>query len=123
MLNVLGEKTVAYLYGVEKTAAFRPREATHLLQKIFDKGDLNTRLVALRIAIFSPHIGDGKFIGDLFVKLMGATTQEERKEIVEPFFEKLLAYSSSDLSKESRGKLAWLGALCHGWRQETPLDH
>lgn len=119
MLASLGTKTSAYLYGVQKVASLRPREATHLLQKIFEKGDLSTRLASFRTAIFSPHIGDGKLVGDLFVKLMGATTSEERKKIVEPFFLSLLQKGQSPLSKNSQGKLAWLNALYHGWRREV----
>lgn len=120
MLNSLKEKTVEYLYGLQKVAAFKPLESTHLLQKTFEKGDLDTRLAAFRTAIFSPHIGDGKLIGDLFVKLMAATTKEERKEIVEPFLLSLLEKSSSNISKASEGKLAWLNALYHGWKLEEP---
>ncbi|OGQ05976.1 MAG: hypothetical protein A2W61_04340 [Deltaproteobacteria bacterium RIFCSPLOWO2_01_44_7] len=119
MLNVLNGKTHAYLYGLQKVATFRPKEATHLLQKVFEKGDLNTRLATFRAAILSPHIGDGKLVGDLFVKLMAATTKEEREEIVEPFFQSLLQKSNSPISKASQGKLAWLNALCHGWQQES----
>ena len=47
MIASLGNKTVAYLYGLQKIADFRPREATHLLQKVFDKGELKERLAAL----------------------------------------------------------------------------
>src|SRR3990167_3840014 len=98
MLNVLNGKTHAYLYGLQKVATFRPKEATHLLQKVFEKGDLNTRLATFRAAILSPHIGDGKLVGDLFVKLMAATTKEEREEIVEPFFQSLLDRKSTLLN-------------------------
>ena len=112
MIASLGDKTAAYLYGLQKVAGFRPREATHLLQKVFDKGELKERLAAFRTLIFSPHIGDGKLVGDLFVKLMAATTHEERREIVEPFFQNLLAKG------EGQNKLAWLSALYHGWCTE-----
>ena len=119
MIASLGNKTAAYLYGLQKMADFRPREATHLLQKVFEKGELKERLAAFRALIFSPHIGDGKLVGDLFVKLMAATTADERKEIVEPFFKNLLTQSSAGISKESKGKLSWLSALCHGWQAEN----
>ena len=122
MLNTLKGKTAAYLYGLQKVAAFRPLEATHLIQKVFEKGDLNMRLATFRTAIFSPHIGDGKLIGDLFIKLMAATTKEEREEIVEPFLINLLQKTSSAISKSSQGKLAWLNALYHGWQQESSVN-
>lgn len=117
-MTLLGDKTAAYLYGLQKVAAFKPKETTHLIQKVFEKGDLNTRLLALRTTLFSPHIGDGKLIGDLFVKLMAATTKEEREEIVEPFFKNCLTKSALNISKEAKGKLAWLSALLHGWNKE-----
>jgi len=119
MLNSLSGKTSVYLYALQKVATFRPLEATHLLQKVFEKGDLNTRLLAFRTTLFSPHMGDGKLIGDFFIKLMAATTKEEREEIVEPFFTNLLQKSESQISKSAQGKLAWLSALYHGWKQES----
>ena len=124
MLNTLNGKILPYLYGLHKVALFRTRESTHLIQKVFDKGDLNTRLAVFRTIIFSNNLGDGKQVGDLFVKLMAATTLEERKEIVEPFFKNLLSQLHIPHSKANRGKLSWLNALCHGWKQEfsTPRD-
>ena len=119
MLNILNGKVVPYIYGLQKVAQFRPREATHLVQKVFDKGDLNTRLAVFRSIIFSNHLGDGTMVGDLFVKLMGATTADERKEIVEPFFENLLSQLKMSHSKADRGKLSWLNALCHGWKNDA----
>lgn len=105
------ENEAAYLYGLQKIAPTRPREATHLLKQVFEKGGLKTRLAAFRTVAVSDSIGDGKLLGELFVKLMGATTPAERKEIVEPFFESLLQHST---------KRNWLHALIHGWRTEQP---
>ncbi len=105
-------KAVSYLYGLQKLSARFPKEATHLAKPIFERGDLNVRLTAFRVAVVSPTIGDGKMIGEWFVKLMAATTHEERREIVEPFFQNLLAKG------EGQNKLAWLSALYHGWCTE-----
>lgn len=119
MLNVLNGKTLSYLYGLRKVAALRPREAAHLVQKVFEKGDLTTRLQAFHSVLFSPALGDGKLVGDFFVKLMAATTVEERKKIVEPFFERLLSRLPAADSSACRGKLSWLNALYHGWKKEA----
>ncbi|MDP2599372.1 MAG: hypothetical protein Q8P84_01375 [Deltaproteobacteria bacterium] len=105
-------KAAAYLYGLQKLAARFPKEATHLARQIFEKGDLNVRLAAFRVMAVSPDIGDGKMVGELFVKLMAATTHEERREIVEPFLQNLLR-------KGEGNKLAWLSAIYHGWKQES----
>jgi len=118
MLNVLHGKSIAYLYGLKQVAHFRPQEATHLVRIVFDKGDLKTRIAALRTVVFSKEIGDGKLIGDFFVKLMAATTKEEREEIVEPFIESML-YKTTQATKPIQRKLAWLHAYYHGWKEET----
>lgn len=118
MIAALEGKTGNYLYGIGQVARFRPKEAAHLLRLVFDKGDLNTRLAALRTLIFSEMMGSAKMIGDLFVKLMGATTREERRQTVEPFIENILHRGDWTRSKAVRGKLAWLKAYYHGWKSE-----
>lgn len=117
MQTLEGKKT-AFLYGLKKLAAHKPREAALLTKLIFDKGDLITRLAALKTVALSSDLGNGALIGDFFVRLMGATTAQERREILEPFFEKLFA-KSPRLSKEIQGKLAWLEAYYKGWREEN----
>ena len=109
---ILQGKAAAYLYCLQKLASRYPKEATHLAKQIFEKGDLNVRLAVFRVMVVSPDIGGGKLVGELFVKLMAATTHEERREIVEPFLENLLR-------KGEGNKLAWLNALCHGWRENV----
>lgn len=118
MQNILEGKKLAYLLGLKSLAAIRPREATHLTKLLFDKGDLLTRLATLKTTIFSDHVGNGHLVGDFFVKLMGATTTEERKEIVEPFFKRLFQQGKI-ISKTAQGKLAWLQAYYHGWQKEN----
>lgn len=117
MQNTLEGKKLAYLLGLKSLAAIRPREATHLTKLLFDKGDLLTRLATLKTTIFSDHVGNGHLVGDFFVRLMGATTAEERKDIVDPFFKRL--FQQSTLSKMAQGKLAWLQAYYHGWQAES----
>lgn len=121
MLNTAQHKRLSYLYGIQKVAAVRPQEASHLAQKIFEKGDLNLRLATFRAILFSAYMGDGKMIGDLFVKLMAATTQEEREDWVEPFMESLLKYSTHKISTNVQRKLSWLHAYYHGWREEREI--
>lgn len=104
-----------YLYALECAAAYRPREAAHLLKQFFEKADLKNRMAALRTAVVSENLGDGHLIGEFFVKLMAATTKEERKEIVEPFLESLIHKSVGG------NKVAWLGAYYHGWKEESSL--
>lgn len=111
-------QTPAYLRALERVAAYRPREAAHLLRKFFEQADLKSRMAALRTAAVSENLGDGHLIGELFVKLMAATTAEERQKIVEPFLESLLQKSAT-LSNTANNKVAWLGAYYHGWKNEA----
>lgn len=117
MLETLKKNKITYLYALQQVAKYSPREVTHILQKIFERSDLQTRLISFRSAILTPEIGDGKFVGDLFVKLMAATTLQERKEMVEPFLEKLLQEIASHYHVQR--KLAWLNAYYHGWKKEA----
>lgn len=103
-------KNAAYLYALKRVATFRPREANQILRRFFDQADLKLRLLALKTAALTPGLGDAKTIGESFVKLMGASTEEEKRELIEPFIEKLL-------TRKSR-KLAWLHAYYHGWLSE-----
>lgn len=116
-------QTPAYLYALERVAAYRPREAAHLLRKFFEQADLKNRMAALRTAAVSENLGDGHLIGEFFVKLMAATTAEERDEIVEPFLESLLqksaAVSAASNPSAANNKAAWLGAYYHGWKNEA----
>lgn len=105
--------SLTYLFALEKVAAYKPKEATHLLKQFFEGGELNQRLAALRTSIVSPHLGDGHLIGEFFVKLMAASTPEERKETVEPCLNSLIQKSAAT------GKRAWLSAYYHGWQQEN----
>ena len=114
----LKDREAVYLYGLSKIAKERPREATHLLSKIFDKGKLEARLAAFRTALFSASIGDGKLLGDFFVRLMAGATEEERKEMIEPFIEILLQHSSKPTDPIVKRKIAWLYAFYHGWKEE-----
>ncbi|MDO8527579.1 MAG: hypothetical protein Q7T03_07830 [Deltaproteobacteria bacterium] len=114
--HLLETKSQAYLYALGTVATHRPLEATHLARQVFEKGNLTTRLLSFRTTLFSPHIGDGKMIGDQFVRLMAVA---ERKEIVEPFLTNMLQNSREEISPKSKGKLAWLGALYHGWQREA----
>lgn len=109
-MESLGKNAPAYLYAVQKIAVHRPLEAAHLARQVFERGDLNTRLLAVR-AVVSHGIGDGKLVGEMFVKLMGATTPEEKQYLVEPWLARL-----ADLSTP---QAHWLKALCHGWHQES----
>ena len=110
MITSIEKRGAPYLYALKKTAAFRPREANQLLKRFFEKADLKLRLIALKIACLTPGFSDAKTIGDFFVKLMGASTEPEKKEMIEPFIEQLLQKKSS--------KLAWLHAYYHGWLSE-----
>lgn len=107
----------AYLFALEAVAASRPREAGHLLAKFFEKADLKGRMAALRTAVVSENLGDGHLIGEFFVKLMAATTREERRDLVEPTLESLLL-KTKPANPAASGKLSWLNAYYHGWMQE-----
>lgn len=110
MIGAIEKKGVAYLYALKKVALFRPRESNQLLKRFFEKANLKLRLAALKTASLTPGLSDAKTVGDFFVKIMGASTHEERKELVEPFIEKLLQKNGS--------KITWLKAYYHGWASE-----
>lgn len=110
MIQAMEQRGAPYIAALKTVAIFRPREANQLLKRFFEKADLKLRLLALKTACLSPSFCDAQTIGDFFVKLMGASTEEEKKELIEPFIEKLLAGKSR--------KLAWLHAYYHGWLSE-----
>lgn len=92
---------------------------TRPLFKTFEKMDLKNRLAVFRIALFSPHIGDGPLVGELFVKLMASTTPEEREEWVEPTLHSILNRGAWVANAKVQNKLSWLSAIYHGWRREA----
>lgn len=81
----------------------------------FAKGDLKTRLALFRIVLFSPHVGDGHLVGDLFVKLMESSSREEREQWVEPTLNSILNRGAWARHPNVQNKLNWLQALYHGW--------
>lgn len=92
---------------------------TASLLDAFEKGNLKTKLALFRITLFSPHIGDGHLIGELFVKLMETTSPQEREEWVEPTLHSILNRGAWATNPKVQNKLAWLNALYHGWQKEA----
>lgn len=117
MTGALQEKESAYIYGLQKMSGERPKEAFLLLQKIFERGDLKTKLISFRTVIFSDHLGDGKSIGDFFVKIMETSSPDEQEEIIEPFLQSILNRTEPTSSTINQ-KLSWLHAVYHGWKEE-----
>lgn len=92
---------------------------TRPLFQAFEKMELKKRLALFRITLFSPHVGDGQWMGELFIKLMASTTPEEREKWVEPTLISILRRSAPPASQKVQNKLAWLKALYHGWQREA----
>lgn len=92
---------------------------TRPLFQTFEKLDLKKRLALFRITLFSPHIGDGPLVGELFVKLMASATPEEKEKWVEPTLQSILNRGAWSKNAKVQNKLAWLSALYHGWRREA----
>lgn len=92
---------------------------TEGLFQAFAKGDLKTRLALFRITLFSPHVGDGHLIGELFVKLMEGASHEEREKWVEPTLNSILNRGAWATNINVQNKLNWLKALYHGWLEEA----
>lgn len=85
----------------------------------FAKGDLKQKLAIFRITLFSPQVGDGHLVGELFIKLMEQTTHEEREEWVEPTVNSILNRGAWARHPNVQNKLNWLKALYHGWQKEA----
>jgi len=92
---------------------------TRPLFQTFEKIDLKKRLALFRITLFSPHIGDGPLVGELFVKLMASTTRAERENWVEPTLHSVLNRGAWATNTKVQNKLAWLSAIYHGWQREA----
>lgn len=92
---------------------------TRPLFRTFEQEDLKMRLALFRITLFSPHVGDGHLIGELFVKLMRSTTQEEKEKWVEPTLNSILNRGAWSTHPKVQNKLAWLKAFYHGWLEEA----
>jgi len=89
------------------------------LFRAFEKGNLKTKLALFRITLFSPHVGDGRLVGELFVKLMGPpTTREEREKWVEPTVNSILNRGAWATNTNIRNKLNRLHQVYHGWLEE-----
>ena len=117
MLNAIKGKESAYIYGLQKMAVSHPKEALLLLRKVFDRGNLRTKLISFRTVIFSDHLGDGKSIGDFFVQIMETSSKEDQEEIIEPFMQSILN-RTQPTSPTINQKLSWLYAVYHGWKEE-----
>lgn len=92
---------------------------TDPLFRAFEKMDLKNRLAVFRITLFSPHLGDGHLVRELFVRLMESTSHEERERWVEPTIHSILNRGAWAQNATVQNKLAWLNALYHGWQREA----
>ncbi|MBI4124382.1 MAG: hypothetical protein HY609_03995 [Deltaproteobacteria bacterium] len=89
------------------------------LLNIFEQGDIKQKLALFRITLYSPHVGDGHLVGELFVKLMEQTTHAEREQWVEPTLNSILNRGAWARHPNVQNKINWLKALYHGWLEEA----
>ncbi|PIR26536.1 MAG: hypothetical protein COV43_01340 [Deltaproteobacteria bacterium CG11_big_fil_rev_8_21_14_0_20_42_23] len=103
---------------LESLAASHPREALHLMERLFAKASTEDRLQILESIVNSSHFGDRTSVEQMFVGLMARSTPDERREGIYP---QLQAITSRPYHPNPKiaFKQGWLKTMTHGWLQEA----
>lgn len=96
----------------------RALEGGEILDKMFIKGDLDSRVTLLRSLVKRDGAGDKESVGNCFMQIQGMTTSAERREIVHPALIEMACREVA--SRNVRG--GFLLAMISGWREEAPHE-
>ena len=117
--RVLQGRDKVYLAALHHTGFFKPREMTHLTRRLFETGPPATRVLSLEALTLSAHLGKVQDVNESFVRLMAATTPEERDLLIYPALLRVIGRGRNIPSPPTAEKVARLTTLLRGWLSET----
>ena len=98
---------------LREVGRYRPYETSHLMMRLFEGASTKIRLAIMNEFASSPVIGNKQAVGDLFVKLLEKSTEEERRDEIYPALLSTI-HSITSLHHTVQVKRGFLAALLRG---------